>query len=524
MNDSKSLDCAGHKSFAVLDGSKVKDFNELSGIISSLKEQGKTIIQCHGVFDLLHPGHIRHLEAAKKEGDVLLVTITRDANVVKGPGRPVFNERLRAESVAALECVDYVTLTETPTAVESIKALKPHVYVKGKDYADEKEDLTGKIHDEEDAIKSIGGRIHFTDEITFSSTKLLNLHFDVYPEEARSFLKIFRDKYSARDITARLQDLKKLKVLIIGDTIIDEYHYCTPLGKSPKEFLIPAKYLYEEAFAGGILAIANHIAGLCQDVHLITCLGKQQSHEEFISEHLKPNVKAKFFYRPDTSTTVKRRFVDHALLTKMFQVCFITNNSLPEPVEQEICSYLKPAIGDYDLVVVGDYGHGFLGTDIIRILCGRSRFLAVNVQANSANMGFNLITKYPRADYVCLDETEIRLATHDCTGQLENLLIGITQRLDCRRAVVTRGHLGSLVYSDDNGFFSTPVFSREAVDRVGAGDAYFAITSPCVAAQFPMDLVGFIGNAAGALKIRIVGNRSPVEPVPLFKYITTLLK
>src|SRR4030043_349355 len=153
-----------------MNGSKIKDVKELSEIVPSLKNSGKKIVQCHGVFDLLHPGHIRHLEAAKREGDVLFVTITKDVHVAKGPGRPVFNERLRAESVAALECVDFVTLTETPTAVESIKALKPHVYVKGKDYADEKEDLTGKIHDEEDAIKSIGGRIHLTGQVTFSST------------------------------------------------------------------------------------------------------------------------------------------------------------------------------------------------------------------------------------------------------------------------------------------------------------------------------------------------------------------
>lgn len=507
-----------------LNGSKIKDIRELANILAAFKEKGKTIIHCHGVFDLLHPGHIRHLEAAKCEGDVLLVTITKDVHVIKGPGRPVFNEHLRAESVAALECVDYVALSDWPTAVESIKALKPDIYVKGKDYADEKQDLTGKIRDEEDAIKSVGGRVHFTDEITFSSTELLNLHFDVYPEEARDFLREFRDKYSSRDIVRRLQDLKKTKALVIGDSIIDEYHYCTPLGKSPKEFLIPAKYLYEEAFAGGILAVANHIAGFCEHVDLITCLGMQNNYEQFISEHLKPNIKAKFFHHPDAPTTVKRRFVDHALLTKMFQVCFLGNCGLPEGVNQEVCSHLKSSIGDYDLVVVGDYGHGFMGSDIIRILCGRSRFLAVNVQANSANMGFNLITKYPRADYVCIDEAEIRLATHDRTSQLDKLAVGITQRLECHRAVITRGHLGSLVYADDSGFFSVPVFSREAVDRIGAGDAYFAITSPCAAAQFPLDLVGFIGNAVGALKIRIVGNRSSVEPVPLFKYIATLLK
>ncbi len=504
--------------------SKIKTLDELSNIISALKQDGKTIVQCHGVFDLLHPGHIRHFEAARQEGAVLLVTVTKDAYVVKGPGRPVFNQHLRAESIAALGCVDYVAINECPTAIEAIRKLRPDVYVKGSDYANEKEDLTGKIRDEEEAIRSVGGRIHFTDEITFSSTRLLNLHFDVYPEEAQGFLREFCNNYSSRDIINRFQSLKKLKVLVIGDTIIDEYHYCSPLGKSPKEILIPARYLYEEAFAGGILAIANHIAGFCDQVDVVTCLGMQNTCEEFISEHLKPNVRAKFFYRPDAPTIVKRRFIEADLFRKLFEVHLMGNSTLPESVNQEVCRYLKLNIGNYDLVVVGDYGHGFLGEKTIKVLCEGSKFLAINAQTNSANIGFNLITKYPRADYICIDEQEIRLATHDNVSQVESLITKIITRLKCHQAVVTRGHMGSLVCANGNDFLAIPAFSREVVDRVGAGDAYLSITSLCVAADFPAELIGFIGNAVGALAIRFVGNKSSIEPVPLFKYIRTLLK
>src|SRR4030042_629892 len=180
-----------------MNGSKIKDVKELSEIVPSLKNSGKKIVQCHGVFDLLHPGHIRHLEAAKRQGDVLVVTITRDAYVAKGPGRPVFNEQLRAESISALENVNFVAINEWPTAVDTIKKLKPDIYCKGNDYIDANEDLTGKITEEEGAVKSVGGRIHFTDEITFSSTKLLNLYFDVFPDEVLSFLKEFRTRYSS---------------------------------------------------------------------------------------------------------------------------------------------------------------------------------------------------------------------------------------------------------------------------------------------------------------------------------------
>ncbi|MBW2562390.1 MAG: adenylyltransferase/cytidyltransferase family protein [Deltaproteobacteria bacterium] len=96
--------------------------------LARLKREGQTLVHCHGVFDLLHPGHLRHLQAAKREGDILVVTITPDQYVNRGPNRPVFSEQLRAEQVATLECVDYVAINKWPTAVETIKLLKPDVY------------------------------------------------------------------------------------------------------------------------------------------------------------------------------------------------------------------------------------------------------------------------------------------------------------------------------------------------------------------------------------------------------------
>jgi rfaE bifunctional protein nucleotidyltransferase chain/domain len=158
---------------------KIKNLDDLADIIQNLKRDGKKIVQCHGVFDLLHPGHMLHFQAAKREGDILIVTVTKDEHVDKGPGRPVFNQRIRTESIAALQCVDYVALNEWPTAVETIKKLKPDVYVKGNEYA--KADMTGRIYAEEEAIKSIGGRVHFTDEPTSSSSQLLTEILHINP-------------------------------------------------------------------------------------------------------------------------------------------------------------------------------------------------------------------------------------------------------------------------------------------------------------------------------------------------------
>ena len=162
---------------------KIFELNELSATLDELKGQGNKIVHCHGVFDLIHIGHVRYLEEAKEFGDILLVTITEDKNVKKGPNRPAFTETLRAEALAALEIVDYVAINKWETAVETINLLKPDFYVKGPDYKDPKNDLTGKIDDEAQAVENVGGEIRFTSGITFSSTNLLNTHFQVFNDE-----------------------------------------------------------------------------------------------------------------------------------------------------------------------------------------------------------------------------------------------------------------------------------------------------------------------------------------------------
>lgn len=503
---------------------KIKTLDELEKIAAALKKAGKRLVQCHGVFDLLHPGHILHFEAAKKEGDILIVTITPDEFVGKGPGRPVFNQRLRAESVAALSCVDYVAINQWPTAVETIKRIKPDIYAKGSDYQNPEDDLTGKISEEEAAITSVGGRIHFTHELSFSSSELLNRHYAVYPSQTQSYLESFRKKYTSQQVIEALKSLEDLKVLLIGEAIVDEYHYCIPMGKTLKENIVASRYLREESFAGGILACANHVAGFCKNVRLVTLLGKQDSKKDFILKHLKSNVKPKFFYRNDAPTIVKRRYVYELYMTKMYEIYFFNDSPLSPPAEKELLSYLKTVVPQVDLVLVADYGHGFLTHPIIHFLCSHAKFMAVNAQVNSGNMGFNTIVKYPRVDYVCVDEPEMRLAQRDNFADLKDLILKTSRQLRCNTVTVTRGAAGSLSYAPKRGFIETPSFTKEIVDRIGAGDAFLSITAPCVVKKLPLELISFIGNAVGALAVKIVGNRNAVEPVPLFKFITALLK
>ncbi|MFH1359715.1 MAG: PfkB family carbohydrate kinase [Candidatus Omnitrophota bacterium] len=504
---------------------KIKKIQQLADIVAHCKRQGKKVVHCHGVFDLLHPGHLKHFESAKKKGDVLVVTVTPDEHVNRGPGRPIFNQDLRAESIAHLACVDFVAINEWPTAVEAIKTIRPDFYIKGSEYAIKEDDVTGKIFDEEEAVKKVGGQLDFTDDITFSSTSIINDLLAPYPEEAQDFLKSLKKRYSTEDIIRYLQGVRSVKVLVIGDVIIDEYHYCVGMAKTQKDNIIATRFISAEQFAGGVLAAANHIAGFCKDVTLLSCIGTGENYQPFITDRLKPNIQTKFYQRKDAPTVVKRRFVDKNFLTKLFEICYLDDlTMLPTSVENKICDYLRKNLKKFDMVLVADFGHGMITPKIIKILCEKAKFLALNVQTNSSNIGFNLVPKFPRADYICIDEPELRFACHDRFSKPEDLVLKITKKMKCDHMIITRGHRGALTYSKKKGFSQIPVFSKEVIDRIGAGDAFFSITSPCIFKGVPTEVVGVIGNAVGAMKVLIVGNRASVEPAPLLKYIGTLLK
>jgi rfaE bifunctional protein nucleotidyltransferase chain/domain len=504
---------------------KVRTLGELAAITEQLRLAGKAVVQAHGAFDLLHLGHVRHLEAARRLGDILVVTVTADRFVNKGPGRPVFAENLRAEMLAALEYVDWVAVNEAPDAVSAIESIRPAVYVKGQDYQNPEGDITGKITQERDAAEAHGGRLLFTDEATFSSSELINRHLNVFEPHIRDHLDALRCGGGLAEILGLIDRVKNYRVLIVGDAIIDEYQYVLPMGKPPKENMIATRYQDRELFAGGVFAAANHVASFCAEVDVITCLGASDSHEDFVRERLRPNVRLKALMRPGAPTTLKRRFVDPSYMRKLFEVYFMNDEPLTDNLQSDLDTLIGQTAKDYDVVIATDFGHGLIGASAIEALAANARFLAVNTQSNSANLGYNLITKYRRADFVCIDAPEARLAVHDRVSNLGDIARRLSaQHVDCSKIIITHGKHGCVTFERDGIVHTIPAFARDVIDTVGAGDAFLAITAPLVAAGGLMHHVGFIGNVVGALMVQIVGHRRSVDKVSLVKGITGLLK
>lgn len=503
---------------------KIKTLDELAELVGDWHAQNLKVTHCHGVFDLLHPGHLKHLDAARAQGDRLVVTLTPDHFVNKGPGRPVFNAQMRAYALASIEAVDCVAVNEWKTAVETIKKLKPDIYVKGSDYAPGEHDITEMISEEVRAIESLGGRIHITDEITFSSSTLINNHFGIYPSETEAWLGEFRKKYAEDDIFDSLSGLGNLDVLVLGEVIIDEYVFCEGLGKSSKDPILAFHDRGTEKYAGGSIAVANHLAGICRKVSLLSVVGDRDNDIEFINGAMNKSVEAHLIERQGTPTIHKRRFVDTHTKAKLMEIYEMAEDALPEAVEIELLDQISQLVSQFDVVIVTDYGHGMMTPKVIERVAAEAKFLAVNTQHNAGNRGYNTIARYPRADYLCMNGNELAIETRRRDLPPRDQISGLLEMISCDDVTVTLGEAGSLHFNAKTGFATAPALAVQVLDRVGSGDAVLALTAPLVHNKVPIEIVSFIANVVGAEVVGVLGSSSRLDGGGLRNHIRSLLK
>ena len=264
-----------------------------------------------------------------------------------------------------------------------------------------------------------------------------------------------------------LDSIKDYRVLFIGDRILDEYIYVRAIGKAVKENALSCNFVKKEYFYGGVWAASHHLYDFCHKVD----------------------------YLSGPKDMVTTRMVDDVYLRKLFVV------HEERPTNERIDPVHIPG---YDLVIVTDFGYGVMTKELIERVTREAKYLCVNAQTNAPNYGFNMITKYKRADFVVVDELEARLATHDKDSPIEDVIL----ELGFPKIIVTRGTLGAVGY--DGAFEHQDALTDKVVDTMGAGDAFLAVTSPYACAGASMKDLLAIGNAAGAIKVGIVGHRSSV--------------
>ncbi|MHC4781211.1 MAG: adenylyltransferase/cytidyltransferase family protein, partial [Planctomycetota bacterium] len=225
---------------------KILFLEDLAQKVEDIQKEGKVVVQSHGIFDLLHPGIIAHLDSAREQGDFLVATVIRDEDVRRGPGRPIFNEQLRAKNVASLSQVDYVCIVSDQAPYESVKRIKPDVLAYGQTYKERDREIHEKLFEEERELYFGKSRIYETGGLPVSSSGIIKDIFEMYPDETRNFIGKFKERHGFDEIREGLKGLQAMKVLLIGDGIIDEYHYCAEMNKSAKSPIVVNRYLEHE--------------------------------------------------------------------------------------------------------------------------------------------------------------------------------------------------------------------------------------------------------------------------------------
>ncbi|MBI2664006.1 hypothetical protein HYX10_01550 [Candidatus Woesearchaeota archaeon] len=331
------------------------------------------------------------------------------------------------------------------------------------------------------------------------------------------YIESVKSKYSLEKIKQILAQLKRTKVLAIGDTIIDEYHFTIPKGRATKDPILSVDYKSHEVYAGGILAVANHASGFVDKVTCVTAIGDRDDRKDFINESVKKNVALKYFIKKNSPTTTKKRYLDAVRNEKLFKVEFINEEPIDGETEKELMSFLGEELPKHDLVLVGDFGHGFITENIIRFLEGKTKFLAVNAQCNSANLGFNFVTQYSKPAYITMDITELQYAVADRFSPVHELMRKLQQKSNFNHFLVTMGRQGAGYFNNGQLTFS-PAFVIRPVDTVGAGDAVFTVTSLFAHAGIT-ELIPFIANCAGGIAVSYLGNKESVNADNLIQFV-----
>ncbi len=505
--------------------SKILGLSKISELVKTYKKNKKTVVMCHGAFDVIHYGHIAHFEEAKKLGDVLIVSVTSDKFINKGPNRPFFNEDIRLKTLSSLQVVDHVVISNSDVAISNISKIKPNIYCKGPDYKNNKEDITGNIKREINAVNKVKGQIAYTKAITYSSSKLINIFSDNFNEEQKRFLNKIKSKHSVYYINKAIDYLKKQKVLTIGETIIDEYVFCEAIGKSGKEPVLVLKEKKSEKYLGGICSVANNISEIVNNVRILSLIGDKNIELKFIKSNLNKKIKYDLIKKDNSPTILKKRFVDEVDHKKLLGVYNLNDEPISTTLRRKLNKKISQELSKVDTTIIVDYGHGFIDNQLTNTISKNSKFLCVNTQINSFNVGTQRVNKYKKPDCLIINELELRHELRDSSSSLDVLAKKIWITVKYKKLVITCGSLGAVIFSS-NGKKKVhcPAFAGKIVDKIGSGDAMLSMISICLKSGLSDELSLFLGSIAAAKSVESIGNSYYLKKIDLTKAVTYMLK
>ena len=453
----------------------------------------------------------------------MIVSVTADKFIEKGLGRPYFNERIRMEMLSNLEVVDAVVLSNNFSAESIIKKIKPNYYFKGQDYKDNSKDKSGRIYKEKNEVEKHGGKIVYSNEITFSSSKILNASDMIFNENQKKIINKLKKRFNYNQIIKLLLKLNKLRITILGEIIFDEYIFGDIIGKSGKEPHLVLKEKQTECYIGGSAAVARHLSSFVKKINLISFLGNEAKYLNILKKGFSKKVSVHTF-KPFKSfdSIVKKRFIDQNSNYKLFGSYIIPNKNIKysDKIISSKLEYLKKKT---DILIITDYGHGLISKKISSRINKKFKFVSLNAQLNAANAGTHTIRNYKGMDLIIINEAELRNEEKDDTTGIENLAKKFFKYKKCKNLVITRGKEGAILIDKKN-LIKCPAFAKKSVDKLGSGDAMLSVISMCLKNNLDKELSLFLGSIAGAYSVETIGNKNAISFSKIDKFLDYAFK
>ncbi len=505
---------------------KIVDRSRLIHQVDLARASGRTIAQCHGCFDILHPGHIRYLEFARRQGDFLVVSLTGDPNIDKGDQRPYIPQELRAESLAAIEFVDAVHVDPNATAENVLNDVRPDVYIKGREYERSRDP---RFLREREVVERNGGRVIFSSgDVVFSSTRLIDaLSENTQLDTQRCNVIAHRHGITLDSLADTVNRFKDLRVLVVGDTVLDRYVFCDPIDVASEAPIMSLAKLDERSYVGGAAIVARHVAALGAKAFLLTAVGNDDRsatvehvlRREGVDAHLlrcRPRLVQKTRYLVDDSKLLKIEDAQHVPLDSI--------------AERRAATVLEEHADDADAVIFCDFGFGMITGGLLAQAMDTLRQRVRTITADVSGPRANLLS-FKDADLLCPTERELRANLNDFDRGLSFVAHGLLAQTEAKHLFVTLQKKGLVMFDRPTQDRSSPewagrllsehlpTFADRSVDCLGGGDALLAAATLSMAAGAGLMHAAYLGNAAAALELLEVGN-VPVRSETLHRWIS----
>ena len=500
---------------------KIKTREQLQQIIGP-RPRDRKVIMCHGAFDLVHPGHLRHLMYAKSKGDILVASLTCDAHIGKANYRPFVPQQLRAMNLAALELVDYVIIDEQPTPLENIEYLQPDYFAKGYEYSGD--GVHPKTQQEIDVLNTYGGEVIFTPgDVVFSSSRFIESEPPKIGVE--KLLALMEAESVTFDALRRtLEECRGLCVHVLGDTIIDSYNYCTPIGSSAgKTPTLSVKLEEQVDFAGGAAVVARHLRAVGAEVTFSTVLGDDPRKNFVLAEMEKHGVRCLPVIDPTRPTTEKAAYIADGY--RLLKVDRVDNR----PISDKIAHHFTEALTatEVDAYVFSDFRHGIFSKATIPAMTGALKSGPLRVADSQVASRWGNILDFHGFDLITPNEKEARFSLADQDSIVRPLALELYKRAGCKLLILKMGARGIITYRepspDVRAFFTIDAFADPVIDPVGAGDALLAYATLSLRATGSPVIASILATMAAGVACEHEGN-TPVTPKQLLGKIVAIEK